>query len=152
MASASKHSLVLLFYASNTTRWIDPLGWYNGEGVRPLGVFDIFHEKTLSVPEYKLSDAEHFSRANQSLYERMKIDSDFKATLEAKYPGVVQHVQPRADLSFAGTSPPNLTWHHGDNTGSLQLVDRIDHKTYHKVYHPDGKGGRNKWGGGSACR
>ncbi|WP_256658838.1 HNH endonuclease [Pseudomonas sp. LP_7_YM] len=56
------------------------------------------------------------------------------------------------DGSFSGSSPPKLTWHHGDKPGSLQLVDRVDHKTYHKVYHPDGTGGRNKWSFGSTCR
>lgn len=39
-----------------------------------------------------------------------------------------------------------MTWHHGDAPGSLQLVDRPDHRDYHKIYHPDGLGGRNKWG------
>ncbi len=105
-------------YASNAIKWIDPLGWYNGEGVRPLGVFDVFHEKTFSVPEYKLSDAEHFSRANKSLHERMSTDLDFKSTLEAKYPGVAEHVKPRVDGSFSGSSPPELTWHHGDKPGA----------------------------------
>ena len=45
-----------------------------------------------------------------------------------------------------------MTWHHGDSPGSLQLADFNDHKSYHKIYHPDGTGGRNKWGGGTACR
>ncbi|WP_235604823.1 hypothetical protein [Salmonella enterica] len=26
------------------------------------------------------------------------------------------------------------------------------HRKYSKIYHPDGTGGRNKWGGGSGCR
>ncbi|MEN4829868.1 RHS repeat-associated core domain-containing protein, partial [Pseudomonas sp. P39-UII1] len=145
-------SVNLYFYAPNPIRWIDPLGWYNGEGVRQLGVYDIFHENTLAPSEFKLNDATHFSLANQSVYERMNVDADFKATIEAKYPGITKHVQPRIDGSFSGDSPPKLTWHHGDSPGSLQLVDRLDHKTYHKIYHPDGTGGRNKWGGGTACR
>nr|WP_144415502.1 HNH endonuclease [Pseudomonas putida] len=58
----------------------------------------------------------------------------------------------RVDGGFSGDSPPKLTWHHGDSPGSLQVIDRLDHKTYHKIYHPDGTGGRNKWGGGTACR
>ncbi|MNF58291.1 putative deoxyribonuclease RhsC [compost metagenome] len=139
-------------YAINAVRWIDPLGWYNGEGVRDLGKYHASHEHTLMKSEFKMTDVEHFSRANQSVYERVKVDYDFKKTLQSKYPGVVEHVQPRVDGSFRGSSPPGMTWHHGDKPGSLQLVDRLDHQTYHKVYHPDGKGGRNKWGGGTACR
>jgi RHS repeat-associated protein len=139
-------------YAVNAVRWIDPLGWYNGEGVRDLGKYHASHEHTLMSSEFKMTDVEHFSRANQSVYERIKVDYDFKKTLQSKYPGVVEHVQPRVDGSFRGSSPPGMTWHHGDKPGSLQLVDRLDHQTYHKVYHPDGKGGRNKWGGGTACR
>ncbi|WP_445673165.1 HNH endonuclease [Pseudomonas inefficax] len=107
---------------------------------------------TLAPSEFKLNDAAHFGLANQSVYERMNVDADFKATIEAKYPGITKHVQPRVDGSFSGDSPPKLTWHHGDSPGSLQLVDRLDHQTYHKIYHPDGTGGRNKWGGGTACR
>ncbi|MBJ3895234.1 HNH endonuclease, partial [Salmonella enterica subsp. enterica serovar Corvallis] len=49
-------------------------------------------------------------------------------------------------------SPPGLTWHHENKPGVLSLVDRLDHKTYHKIYHPDGSGGRKKWGGGTGCR
>ena len=139
-------------YSPNPIRWIDPLGWYNGEGVRELGKYPTFHEHTLMTSEYRMSDVEHFSRANQSVYERTQVDYEFKGRLQTEYPGVVEHVQPRIDGSFRGDSPPGMTWHHGDKPGSLQLVDRVDHKTYHKVYHPDGTGGRNKWGGGTACR
>ncbi|UYK94967.1 HNH endonuclease [Pantoea ananatis] len=45
-----------------------------------------------------------------------------------------------------------MTWHHGDSPGSLQLADFNAHKSYHKIYHPDGTDGRNKWGGGTSCR
>lgn len=44
-----------------------------------------------------------------------------------------------------------MTWHHGDSPGSLQLADFNDHKSHHKIYHPDGTGGRNKWSG-TSCR
>nr|WP_283771184.1 HNH endonuclease [Pseudomonas syringae] len=117
-----------------------------------MGKYPTFHEHTLMTSEYRMSDVEHFSRANQSVYERTQVDYEFKGRLQTEYPSVVEHVQPRIDGSFRGDSPPGMTWHHGDKPGSLQLVDRVDHKTYHKVYHPDGTGGRNKWGGGTACR
>lgn len=45
-----------------------------------------------------------------------------------------------------------MTWHHENQPGVLSLVDYNDHKSYHKIYHPDGSGGRHKWGGGKTCR
>ncbi|UVM53373.1 HNH endonuclease [Pseudomonas sp. B21-015] len=99
-----------------------------------------------------MTDAEHFSRANESVYKRMQTDPDFKRQMQTKYPGAVELVQPRPNGTFRGTSPANMTWHHGNKPGSLQLADFNDHKTYHKIYHPDGKGGRNKWGGGTKYR
>lgn len=138
-------------YAPNSLRWTDPLGWYNGEGQRPLGVYHYFDEHFLSPSEYQLPDAEHFRRANQSVYERLEVDAEFRRTLQLKYPGVIEHVRPTR-MGFRGTSPTGMTWHHGDADGSLRLVDRNDHRNFHKIYHPDGKGGRNLWGGGTTCR
>ncbi|WP_034915748.1 RHS repeat-associated core domain-containing protein [Erwinia sp. 9145] len=142
----------LYAYAPNPLTWIDPLGLYNGEGERDLGKYHVFHEHTLNPDEYTMTDKEHFSRANKSVFERLQTDLDFKRELQTKYPGVVEHVQPMKNGNFRGASPKNMTWHHGDDPGSLQLADFKDHKNYHKIYHPDGTGGRNKWGGGTTCR
>lgn len=71
-------------------------------------------------------------------------DPEFKRELQTKYLGAVEHVQPMKNGNFRGSSPKGLTWHHGDSTGSLQLADFNDHKSYHKIYHPDGTGRRNK--------
>ncbi|ECZ1678140.1 RHS domain-containing protein [Salmonella enterica] len=139
-------------YAPNPIKWIDPLGLYNGEGQRELGKYHVFHEHNLDITEYGLSDAEHFSRGNQAIYERMKNDPAFRREMQTKYPGVVEHVQPSSGGKFSTESPPGLTWHHENKPGVLSLVDRLDHKTYHKIYHPDGSGGRKKWGGGTGCR
>jgi RHS repeat-associated protein len=139
-------------YAANPIRWADPLGWYNGEGVRGLGKYHTFHEHNLSAPEYKLTDSYHFSKANQSVYQRLQTDPEFRRTLQTKYPGVVDHVQPLTNGSFSGDSPPGMTWHHADKPGSLVLADMRDHRKFAKIYHPDGTGGRNKWGGGTGCR
>ena len=49
-------------------------------------------------------------------------------------------------------SPTGFTWHHSEEPGVLQLVDRIDHNQNHRIYHPSGVGGRNIWGGGKAGR
>lgn len=138
-------------YASNPLRSADPLGWHNGEGTRPLGKYYSFHERILKSNEFELSDPENFRRANESVYNRLKTDPEFRRIMQVKYPGVVEHVQP-TKRGFRGTSPPSMTWHHATKDGTLHLVDFGDHQTYHKIYHPDGKGGRNIWGGGTGCR
>ena len=139
-------------YAPNPLGWIDPYGLYKGEGDRGLGKYHVFHEHTLDPSEYGLSDPEHFRRGNQSVYERMQREPAFKQEMQTKYPGVVEHVQPSKTGRFKSTPLPGMTWHHGDSPGSLKLVDYNDHRTYHKIYHPDGSGGRKKWGGGTECR
>ncbi|NIF24403.1 hypothetical protein F3J40_22785 [Pantoea sp. Acro-835] len=139
-------------YAPNPNGWIDPLELYKGEGQRGLGKYHVFHEHTLDPSEYTMTDKEHFSRANESVYKRLQTDAEFKREIQTKYPGVVDHVQPMRNGNFRGSSPKGMTWHHGDSPGSLQLADFNDHKSYHKIYHPDGTGGRNKWGGGTQCR
>jgi len=144
--------LNLYQYAPNPLGWIDPLGLYAGEGQRELGKYHVFHEYTLDPSAYTMTDREHFSMANESLYSRLHVDSAFKKELQTKYPGVVEHVQPMKNGSFRGSSPKGMTWHHGESPGSLQLTDFNDHKSYHKIYHQDGAGGRSKWGGGTSCR
>ena len=139
-------------YVGDPMVWVDPLGLYKGEGTRDLGKYHVFHEHMLTPSEYTLTDKEHFSRANESVYRRLQIDPDFRRELQTKYPGVIEHVQPMKNGKFRGSSPKGMTWHHGDSPGSLQLADFNDHRSYHKIYHPDGTGGRNKWGGGTACR
>ncbi|WP_426576275.1 RHS repeat-associated core domain-containing protein [Xenorhabdus stockiae] len=139
-------------YAPNPLLWIDPLGLYKGEGERGLGKYHVFHEHTLKSSEYELSDRTHFKRGNQSVYERMQVDPEFKREMQTKYPGTVEHVQPSRRGNFKGDAPPSMTWHHENESGKLSLVDRKDHNSYHKIYHPDGSGGRKKWGGGNGCR
>jgi RHS repeat-associated protein len=139
-------------YAPNPVSWIDPLGLYNGEGMRGLGKFHTFHEHILAPNQFTLSDTEHFRLGNESVYQRVQIDPEFKRMLQTKYPGVLEHVTPTSLGRFRGSSPPNMTWHHGDSPGSLKLVDANGHATFHKIYHSDGTCGRNKWGGGTGCR
>jgi RHS repeat-associated protein len=139
-------------YIKNPTRQVDTLGLYNGEGVRELGVYDIFHEHILQQSEFTMNDDYHFSKANESLHQRFETDPAFKSSMEAKYPGISEHVKPHPRGGFSTESPPGTTWHHSDIPGRLELVDRIDHRHYHTIYHPDGEGGRKKWGGGTLCR
>jgi hypothetical protein len=47
---------------------------------------------------------------------------------------------------------PDVSWHHNPtNTGTLELVPREHHEAAGPVQqslHPEGKGGRENWGGG----
>jgi uncharacterized protein RhaS with RHS repeats len=139
-------------YIKNPTRQVDTLGLYNGEGVRELGVYETFHNHTLQSDEFTMSDGYQFSKANESLHQRFESDPAFKASMETKYPGISEHVKPGPKGGYSPESPPGTTWHHANTPGRLELVDFVDHQKYHRIYHPDGEGGRKKWGGGTLCR
>jgi RHS repeat-associated protein len=139
-------------YVVNSARQVDDLGLYNGEGIRELGVYDVHHSHTLNSSEYKMNDDYHFSKANESLHQRFECDPSFAASMESKYPGIVDRVKPGPRGAYSTDPPPNTTWHHSNTPGKLELVDMADHQMYHKIYHPDGEGGRKKWGGGTLCR
>jgi hypothetical protein len=102
---------------------------------------------------YRLSDYKHFQEANRQLYYEMKTNPTLKASIEAAYPGTFDHVSPGTRGRFSGKAPTGLLWHHHEQIGGLlQLVDAADHNSRHKDYHPTGKGGRYRWGGGGDCR
>jgi len=133
-------------YAPNPISWIDPWGWAAGE-------YPVVGEARLPTEMYHGTDYRHFQESNRQLYYQMKADPSLKASIESKYPGTFDHVSPGKRGSFSGKAPKDLTWHHhGQVGGLLQLVDSADHNARHKDYHPTGKGGRNKWGGGTLCR
>jgi RHS repeat-associated protein len=133
-------------YVDDPLRYCDPFGLYNGEGERELGVYDTFHDHDLDEADWQSSRPQHFKKCNESLYNAMEKDSALKAAIEEKYPGTYEHVKPGPKGGFADSSPPGLTWHHADAPGKMELVDRVDHRKYHKIYHPDGSGGYKKWG------
>ena len=139
----------LFQYAPEPYGWVDPWGWVSNNP----GVYDVFGEARLPKDMYRLSDYKHFQESNRQLYYQMKNNPSLMAQIESKYPGTFAHVSPGKRGAFKGTAPASLTWHHHENVGGLlQLVDSKDHNSRHKDYHPSGRGGRNKWGGGSICR
>jgi RHS repeat-associated protein len=139
----------LYAYAPNSTSWIDPLGLASYDP----GVYDVLHESRLPESMYRLSDAAHFSEANRQLFYAMKNNPALRASLEARYPGIYEHVSPTRMGTFRGRAFGGTTWHHhGQVGGLLQLVDRADHGSRHLDYHSKGVGGRNTWGGGTGCR
>ncbi|MBH0690094.1 RHS domain-containing protein, partial [Salmonella enterica] len=139
-------------YAPNPIRWIDPLGLYNGEGIRTPGEYTVYYQHQLPTGDYTKSDDYHFKNANEGLYNAMNQDPQLRASLERRYPGIYEHVSPGARNGYSSEPPRGTTWHHANQPGSLELVDFEHHRKYSKIYHPDGTGGRNKWGGGSGCR
>jgi RHS repeat-associated protein len=137
-------------YSPNPISWIDPLGWAS---IGAVGEYDVHGEVRVGREIYRQSDYKHFQESNRQLYYKMKNDPVYRAQIEGKYPGTFEHVSPGKRGAFSGKPPPNLTWHHHERVGGLlQLVDRADHNSRHKDFHPTGQGGRGKWGGGSACR
>ncbi|WP_416466779.1 RHS repeat-associated core domain-containing protein, partial [Pseudomonas sp. LFS044] len=132
-------------YAINALSWIDPLGLAN----RPNnGKYNIFHDHALD-PKYRYSsDAVQFNRANADLLNRMEIEPEFRKDMLNRYP----KLEGWANAGSKSASPPGLTWHHHEDVNRLSLVDRMDHKANHGLYHPTGKGGRDIWGGGAQGR
>jgi RHS repeat-associated protein len=132
-------------YALNAQMWIDPLGLAN----RPNnGQYNIFHDHTLD-PQYRYSsDSVQFNRANTDLLSRMEANPEFRKDMLNRYPKLDEW----AKSGNKSISPPDLTWHHHEDVNRLSLVDRVDHRSNHALYHPTGKGGRDIWGGGAPGR
>jgi hypothetical protein len=101
-------------------------------------IFDSEYEVEMDEDLYLRSDYIHFTYANYELYEDIKADPELAENL-----GLSQ-----ADLEALsnGDNPEGFTWHHHEEPGVLQLVDR---ETHASVGHT---GGRELWGGGSEYR
>ncbi len=130
----------------------DPLGevdWF-GLATRPNnGLYHVFDVFPLDENLWLSSDGVQFNRANKAFIQRMNTDQVFRRDMLGRYPALLDWL----DNPKLSRSPAGLTWHHDPNVpGQLQLVDRLDHRNNHGLYHPDGQGGREKWGGGKVCR
>lgn len=101
-------------------------------------VFDVEYEVEIDEDMYLQSDYTHFTYANYELYEAIQADPELAEDL-----GLSQ-----ADIEALskGDNPAGYTWHHNEEPGVLQLVDREIHAS---VGHT---GGRELWGGGSEYR
>ena len=133
-------------YVPSPTQWTDPLGLRKRLGCK--GKFHSFHD--FELPEDKLfaSDAVQFRPANKTLIERMNTDTEYRRDMLGRNPALLNWMK---DLDLS-KSPPGMTWHHNDAPGVLNLVSFDDHRDNHGIYHPDGSGGRDKWGGGDPGR
>jgi RHS repeat-associated protein len=146
-------------YPSDTVSAVDPLGLIS----TAPGVYRVFFEATLDRSLFLESDSVHFRESNRQLASAMRNDPSLRATLEAAYPSTVglaerglrdgMPIAPRQRGAIPTDAPAGLTWHHHPEVpGLMQLVDSSDHNTRFPDYHPDGVGGRNRWGGGTSCR
>ncbi|MCM3571069.1 HNH endonuclease [Neobacillus mesonae] len=108
-------------------------------GVVIEGVFPEFEsEYTATLPEsmYLESDGTHFSYANEQLAEAINQNSELGNEFTDSQ---------RAQI-FGNETPEGYTWHHSEEPGKLELVDKEVHaETGHD-------GGREIWGGGSENR
>ncbi|WP_175478165.1 MULTISPECIES: HNH endonuclease [unclassified Bacillus (in: firmicutes)] len=101
-------------------------------------VFDVDYEVEIDEDMYLQSDYTHFTYANYELYEAIQDD-----------PGLTHDLglnQADIEALSNGDNPAGFTWHHNEEPGVLQLVDR---ETHASVGHT---GGRELWGGGSEYR
>ena len=129
-------------YAPNPIAWIDLFG------LRCKGVFHSFHDYKLPDEKLFASDKVQFRLANKNLLEQLAKQPAMRKDLLRRHPEMGEWLK-KPDMSG---SPTGYTWHHDDQTGLLKLVDFGDHEGNHGIYHPDGKGGRAKWGGGEPGR
>ena len=132
-------------YAPNPVQWIDPLGLAN----RPNnGKYNIFFDHSIDPSNRYSSDAVQFKKANDSLIKRMNSDAEFRRDMLGRHPELSDWMKNGSKSS----SPSGFTWHHHEDVNRLVLVDRADHKSNHRLYHPTRKGGRDIWGGGKPGR
>lgn len=86
------------------------------------------------------SDLDHFKAANEALAGALRNDPSLAGQLGLSQ-AQVNHIMRSPP---AGSSPPGLTWHHHQDTGRMQLVDRVEHNHFSGGH----TGGMALWGGG----
>lgn len=104
------------------------------EGVFPQ--FEVTFEHQLDTEKYEASNKEQFNDANQALKEKCEKDPEFRK----------QFTEEQLEQIANGDRPDGYVWHHSEDPGKLQLVDKDTHdKTGHT-------GGQVIWGGGNDNR
>jgi hypothetical protein len=123
---------------------------------RHSSFYSVVMEAKLRPGTYTAADANHFRQANRQLHSFMQENPEFTKALEREFPGITTHVTPGPRGGVADTPPPGLQWHHDPHLpGNLQLVPGPHHRAAGPVQqslHPNQKGGREIWGGGTTNR
>ncbi len=132
----------------NPLEWVDPLGHSLVDATgRPLSSSNYSVWVKLDIPSKIHSDSRrvHFQNADQQLFEAIQRDPSLAKMLPSE---IVDHVQPGARGAFAGTSPPNHSWHHNaQDPTKIELIPRAQHKAPGMVQHslhPNQQGGFKK--------
>ncbi|WP_247712067.1 HNH endonuclease [Qipengyuania qiaonensis] len=86
------------------------------------------------------SDRAHFQEANEMMRDALRADPSLAQRLGLNNDQVAFLTRDTP----AGSSPPGLTWHHHQDTGRIQLVDRDVHDHFSGGH----TGGMRIWGGG----
>ena len=125
----------------------------NGSVVRPSvsPYYSNVYEVQLPAAAYPGSSRQlHNQLSNQALHEAFQADPVFAVRMESLYPGIIKGVQPGTRGAYSRTAPTaDVTWHHGDQPGQMQLVPREHHTAPGPVQenlHPGGTGGYSQWG------
>lgn len=103
------------------------------------GVFPNFEhpfEANLDETSYDSRDARQFREANDQLKGAIEESPDLRNMFTEEQLEEIEY----------GDTPDGYIWHHGEEPGSLQLVDKAIHE---QTAHT---GGRSIWGGGSENR
>ena len=124
--------------------------WSSEKGIYEVG-YEVRLQKGVDYPN--VVDTKHFQQANKQLYDAFQADPKFAKAMEEVYPGINQGVMPGKRGAFPNGAPTrDVTWHHNPyEEGLLQLVRRDQHRAggfTQSIFHPEGKGGMEVWGGG----
>jgi len=102
-------------------------------------------EVQLRPSEFGLSDAEHFSIANQAFGDFFTETPATEAAARAMFGDDF------IDSLLDGRTPEGFTWHHAlasqadGEAGWLHLVDQSQHISDFELFHPNGIGGYQEW-------
>lgn len=96
-------------------------------------IFDSKYNTTLAPQDYMKSRSTHFDRASKALYKDIMNDSNLRS----------KFTEAEIAIFKDGGVPKAYTWHHHQDAGVMQLVDR---KTHRQTGHT---GGFSIWGPGN---
>lgn len=131
--SGIEHSETGIYFVEKTIELPD--------GMQVVGVFPEFESQfTVVIVEelYLASDDTHFSLANGTLYESIQQNPLLSDELGLSPYDI--------NLLSINETPEEYVWHHNEQAGVLQLVDKEVHQNTGHT------GGREIWGGGSEFR
>ncbi len=105
--------------------------------------YSVYYETQISEDIWDASRGVHNQAANANLFADMNADPQFAqgmAELGINQDSLMgQRVASRE-------SPSGFTWHHAQEPGTMQLVNRASHSRNSAYFHPNKSGGYKAWG------